>query len=112
MGYSRAVNLGRMVVASGTAPSDGNGRVAGEDAYDQTVFAIKKIEAALREIGASMDDVFRTRIYTTNISLWKEIARAHRRFFRSVKPANTRVQISRLIDSKMLVEVEADAITG
>jgi enamine deaminase RidA (YjgF/YER057c/UK114 family) len=111
IGYSRAVKVGKMIVISGTAPSDDKGNIVGKnDAYAQTVFAIKKIESALNELGASLKDVVRTRIYTTDISLWEEIARAHREFFRDVKPANTLVQVRRLIDLDILVEVEVDAI--
>ncbi|MDV3292973.1 MAG: RidA family protein [Nitrososphaerales archaeon] len=111
VGYSRAVKVGKVIVVSGTAPSDARGVIVGkDDAYAQTIFAIEKIGNALNELGASLEDVVRTRIYTTDISLWKEIARAHRKFFSEVKPANTLVQVSKLIDQDMLVEVEVDAI--
>ncbi len=111
VGYSRAVKVGKMIVVSGTAPSDARGNIVGkDDAYAQTVFAIEKIESALNELGASLEDVIRTRIYTTDISHWEEIARAHRKFFSEVKPANTLVQVSKLIDPDILVEVEVDAI--
>jgi len=111
VGYSRAVQVGKMIVVSGTAPSDAQGKIAGKgDAYAQTVFAIKKIEAALSELGASLEDVVRTRIYTTDVSRWREIARAHGEFFGKAKPANTLVQVSGLIDPQILVEIEVDAI--
>ena len=74
------------------------------------VFIVRKIEASLKELGGSLEDVVRTRIYTTDILLWREIAKAHRRFFRQVKPACTMVQVSRLIDPDMLVEVEVEAV--
>ena len=99
-----------MIAVSGTAPSDESGRIVGRnDAYAQTVFVIRKIDAALKELGASLKDVVRTRIYTTDISKWQEIAKAHREFFGKSKPSNTMVQVTRLIDPEMLVEIEVDA---
>ena len=74
------------------------------------MFIIRKIEAALKELGGSLGDVVRTRIYTTDISLWSEIARANRHFFGKIKPASTMVQVSKLISQHMLVEMEAEAI--
>ncbi len=111
VGYSRAVRTGGIISVSGTAPSDNEGKVVGkDDAYAQTVFVLKKIELALNELGATLENVVRTRIYTTDITRWKDIARAHREFFGEVKPANTMVQVVRLIDAEMLVEVEVDAV--
>ena len=80
------------------------------DAYTQTMFIIRKIEAALKELGGSLEDVVRTRIYTTDISLWGEIARAHRHFLGKIKPACTMVQVSKLISRDMLVEMEVEAV--
>lgn len=111
VGYSRAVRTGGIIAVSGTAPSDEHGSVVGkDDAYAQTVFVIKKIEKALNDLGARLDDVVRTRIYTTDIGRWKQIAKAHQEFFGTIKPANTMVQVNRLIDPDMLVEIEMDAI--
>ncbi len=111
VGYSRAVRTGSMIIVSGTTATNAQGRVFGKnDPYRQMVFIIRKIEAALLELGASLEDVVRTRIYTTDITLWSEIARAHRRFFARVRPACTMVQVSRLIDPDMLVEVEVEAV--
>lgn len=111
VGYSRAVRVGNLIAVSGTAPSDEKGNITAKgDAYAQTVFAIKKVEAALKELGASLEDVVRTRVFTTDVSRWREIARAHREFFGNAKPANTLVQVTRLIDPDMLVELEVDAI--
>ena len=102
VGYSRAVRVGnRVAVAGTTAP--------GQDAYMQTVNILKKIEAALQEAGASLSDVVRTRMFVTNIDDWQEIGRAHGEVFRSIKPAATMVQVSRLIEPEMLVEIEAEA---
>jgi len=111
VGYSRAIRTDNMIIVSGTAPSDEKGNVVGKgDVYAQTVYAIHKIEKALKELGASLDQVVRTRIYTTDITKWKEIARAHREFFGKAKPANSMVEVTSLIDPDMLVEVEVDAI--
>ena len=111
VGYSRAVRNGNVISVSGTASTTAQGRVVGKgDAYTQTMFIIRKIEAALKELGGSLEDVVRTRIYTTDISLWSEITRAHRHFFGKTKPACTMVQVSKLISRDMLVEIEADAV--
>ena len=111
MGYSRAVEVGKIITVSGTTATDASGSVVGRgDVHAQTVYAIEKIEAALKELGASLDDVVRTRIFTTDVSLWKEIARAHGKFFGKTKPANTLVEVSKLIDKDLLIEIEADAI--
>ncbi len=96
---------------SGTTSTNNQGRVFGKnDPYKQAVFIIGKIEAALKDLDASLEDVVRTRIYTTDITRWSEIARAHRRFFGKVKPACTMVQVSRLIHPEMLVEVAVEAV--
>src|SRR5437870_4185016 len=111
VGYSRAVRVGKIISVSGTAASDGEGRVVGEgDPYAQTVFIIKKIEEALRELGAELSDVVRTRIFTTDIGRWRDIARAHAEFFGATKPVTSMIQISKLIDPEMMVEIEADAM--
>ena len=111
LGYSRAVRIGNVIAVSGTAPSDESGKIVGRnDAYAQTAFAIRKIDAALKELGASLKHVVRTRIYTTDIAKWQEIAKAHREFFGESKPSNTMVQVTRLIDPEILVEIEVDAI--
>ena len=111
VGYSRAIRAGNMIVVSGTAPSDEKGNLVGKgDVYAQTVYSIKKIQKALEELGGSLDDVVRTRIYTTDITGWKDIAKAHREFFGKSRPANTMVHVSSLIDPDMMVEVEADAV--
>ena len=111
VGYSRAVRTGRFISVSGTAASDEDGKVVGEgDAYQQTRFVLKKVQRALKELDASLKDVVRTRIYTTDISKWSEIGKAHEEFFGDVRPATTMVEVSRLIDGRMMVEIEADAI--
>ena len=110
MGYCRAVRYGDMISVSGTAASDRNGKIIGKgDAYAQMVYAIKKIEAALRGLGGSLDDVVRTRIFTSDITKWPEIAKAHKEYFGTARPANTTVQVSGFVDPDILVEVEVEA---
>lgn len=111
MGYSRAVRVGNRIFVSGTAGTDEKGEVVGVgDAYLQTVQCLKNVEAALRQLGAGLAEVVRTRIFVTDISRWQEYGRAHAEFFGDVRPATSMVEVSRLITPEMLVEVEADAI--
>lgn len=113
MGYSRAVRIGQMVAVSGSAAVDADGALVGEgDAYLQAQQCIKVIEEALGQAGAGLADVMRTRTFVTDIELWPEIARAHQEVFGDVMPATSMVEVSRLIDSAMLVEIEADAIVA
>lgn len=109
-GYSRAVRVGRTIHVSGTAGSDESGESRGDGAYDQTVYVLQRIERALAELGASMQDVVRTRVFVTDIEYWEEVAKAHAETFGSIKPASTLVEVSRLIETDLLVEIEADAI--
>lgn len=111
VGYSRAVRTGPFIHVTGTLAADEHGRMIGiGDAYAQTVAAIGKIEQALKEAGATLEDVVRTRIYVTDIDRWKEIGRAHQELFGRIKPATTMVEVSRLFTSEALVEIEADAV--
>ncbi len=108
IGYSRAVRIGQSIYVSGTTGSNAQGKVEG-DTYTQTAAALKIIEGALKQAGASMKDVVRTRIYLKNIDEWEKAAKAHGEVFGEIRPATTMVEVSRLISPEMLVEVEADA---
>ena len=110
VGYSRAVRVGDRIYVTGTTATDENSSIVGVgDAYAQTVQCIRNIERALRHFGCTLENIVRTRMFVTDIGLWKEYGRAHGEFFREIMPATTMVEISRLIDPDMLIEVEADA---
>ena len=113
IGFSRAVRVGGRVYVSGTVATGDDGALVGKgDAYAQATQALRNIEAALGQAGATLADVVRTRIYVTDISNWEAVARAHREAFGSVRPASTLVEVSRLADPVMLVEIEADAVVA
>ncbi|WP_030716000.1 RidA family protein [Streptomyces sp. NRRL F-2580] len=113
IGFSRAVRSGSYVAVAGTAPIGDDGSTVGPgDVYAQTVRCLDIAERALRGAGASLADVVRTRIMLTDVTRWKEAARAHGERFASVRPATTFVEVSRFIDPEWLVEVEVDAVTA
>jgi enamine deaminase RidA (YjgF/YER057c/UK114 family) len=110
-GYSRAVRVGPFVFIAGTTAWDEHGDLVGEgDPYAQTVQILRNIERALAGAAASLRDVVRTRAFVRDIQRWEEVAKAHGEFFRDIRPALTMVQVDRLLDPRMLVEIEADAI--
>lgn len=111
VGYSRAVRVGAWVsVAGTTAAVAGGGAVGGDDAAEQTREALRRIASALKQVGASLQDVVRTRIFVTDISRWEEVGRAHGEVFADIRPAASMVEVAALIHPALLVEVEADAV--
>ncbi len=112
IGYSRAVRVGAHVAVSGSTAMTPSGLVGKGDPYAQTIQTLKTIEAALLQAGGSLSDVVRTRIYMANIDHWQEVGRAHGEVFGAIRPATTMVEVKRLIDLEMLVEIEADAVNG
>ena len=110
VGYSRAVRVGNRIYVTGTTATDEQGQIVGAgDAFAQTIQTLKNIERALEALGARLEHVVRTRMFVTDISRWEEYGRAHGSVFRDILPATTMVEVSRLIDSTMLIEIEADA---
>jgi enamine deaminase RidA (YjgF/YER057c/UK114 family) len=111
VGYCRALRVGQQIFVSGTSPSDGEGGTfAPGDAYAQTHRCFDIIQQALEDLGASLSDVVRTRIYVTDMTRWEEIARAHYELFADHPPVNTTVEVAALANPDMLVEIEADAL--
>jgi enamine deaminase RidA (YjgF/YER057c/UK114 family) len=110
VGYSRAVKVDHRVYVSGTTPIDADGRIIGPgDPYAQTVRTLVNVQAALAQAGATMEHVVRTRMYVTDIGRWEEYGRAHGEVFGNIRPATSMVEVSRLIDPAMMIEIEADA---
>jgi enamine deaminase RidA (YjgF/YER057c/UK114 family) len=111
VGYSRAVRTGPFIAVTGCASVGPDGELVGEgDPYAQATRCIEVIREVLESAGAGLTDVVRTRMFVTNIDQWEEIGRAHKEAFGDIMPATTMVEVSRLIDPRMLVEIEADAV--
>jgi enamine deaminase RidA (YjgF/YER057c/UK114 family) len=112
-GYSRAVKIGNQVFVSGTVAWGDDGKVSGlGDMYAQTKQALRNIEKALVQAGASLSDVVRTRTFVTDVSRFEEVAKAHGESFTDIRPCATVVEVKALVDKEMLVEIEADAVIG
>ena len=113
VGYSRAIRQGDLIWVTGTTATNEQGEIVGcGDARAQTLQTLRNIEKALKALGATLKDVVRTRMFVNDISRWEEYGCAHGEIFGEIRPCTTMVEVSRLIDDKMLIEIEADAIIG
>jgi enamine deaminase RidA (YjgF/YER057c/UK114 family) len=110
VGYSRAVRIGNQIEISGTTSVDGETVIGKGDLYSQTIYIFQKIEKTLIEAGASINDIVRTRMYVTDISKWEEAGRAHSEFLKDIKPATSMIEVNRLIDPDLLIEIEVTAL--
>lgn len=110
VGYSRAVRVGNTIEVAGTTAMDGDTLIGKGDVYAQTIYIFQKIEKALIEAGATMNDVVRTRMFVTDISQWEMVGKAHGEFFKTIKPVATMVEVKALIDPELLIEIEVTAM--
>ncbi|MGJ3250924.1 MAG: RidA family protein [Elainellaceae cyanobacterium] len=110
-GYSRLVQVGPFIYVSGTTAINRAGDIQSrDDVYGQATYIFRKIEATLQTVGAGLEHVVRTRVYVTNIEEWEQVTKAHKEFFDDIRPANTLVEVSRLADPGMLIEIEVDVV--
>ena len=112
VGYSRAIRVGNIIEVAGTTAMDGDILVGKGDVYLQTKFIFTKIEKALQQLGASLNDVVRTRMFVTNIADWEKAGKAHGEFFATIKPVSTMVEVAKLINEDLLIEIEVTAVSG
>ena len=110
VGYSRAVKVGNIIEVAGTTAMDGDTVVGKNDVYAQTVFILQKIELVLKQLGSSLNDVVRTRMFVTNIADWQLVGNAHGEFFKTIKPVSSMIEVSSLINDDLLIEIEVTAI--
>lgn len=110
VGYSRAVKVGNIIEVAGTTAVDGDMVVGRDDVYVQTQFIFTKIEKALHQLGASLKDVVRTRMFVTDISQWELVGKAHGEIFGAIKPVTSMIEVQRLINTDLLIEIEVTAI--
>lgn len=110
IGYSRAVRIGNIIEVSGTVAAGDEGVVGRDDGYTQAKFILQKIEKALLDAGATLENVTRTRIYLSDISQWQAVGKAHGEVFGTIRPATTILQVAKLISDDYLVEIEASAV--
>ncbi|PWT77051.1 MAG: hypothetical protein C5B59_05015 [Bacteroidetes bacterium] len=113
VGYSRAVRMGNTIEVTGTVAVNEENQLVGKDnGYEQAKFIIGKIEKVLKQAGASLQDVVRTRMFVTDISRWEEYGKAHGEYFKDIRPCTTMVEVKALIEPGYLIEIEATAIVG
>ena len=110
VGYSRAVKVGNIIEVAGTTAVDGKTIVGKGDLYKQTLFIFSKIDKALQQLGSSLNDVVRTRMFVTNIEEWELAGKAHGEIFGLIKPVTSMIEVQRLIDKDLLIEIEVTAI--
>ncbi|MEO8823522.1 MAG: RidA family protein [Ginsengibacter sp.] len=110
VGYSRAVRVGNVIEISGTTSVDGDMIIGKGDVQEQAIFIFQKIQQILERAGSCLEDVVRTRMYVKDISQWEKVASAHALFFKDIKPATSMVEVNKLIDEELLIEIEVSAI--